>query len=120
MGGRAARGLRGDGAGDQPTVLAAAGDGDVSLPHSWQGGESRLDLSRLHPEPADLHLPVGPAREHHGAVRAVAAQIPGTEEAVLPATSPGIPKPPATPPPPPLPGTPVPASHGYPPHLSPP
>ena len=34
-----------------------------------QAGQHRLDLARLDPEPADLHLLIGPAREHQLPVR---------------------------------------------------
>src|SRR6202042_1964118 len=34
------------------------------LPHTRVSGQHRGDLTRLHPEPADLHLPISTPREH--------------------------------------------------------
>ncbi len=69
---------RGDDVADEALVagLVLAGDhhrrGDVLV-----GGQHGLDLARLDPEPADLHLPVRPAAEHHLPLAGPPAQIPG-------------------------------------------
>ena len=41
------------------------------------GGDHRLDLARLDPQPADLHLPVDAPQMLQHAVVAIAAQVPG-------------------------------------------
>ena len=60
----------GDDVADQPLVAGGVlADGHRGLGHARAGGQHRLDLARLDPEPADLDLLIGPPGEDQLPVR---------------------------------------------------
>ncbi|TQL19417.1 hypothetical protein FBY37_1335 [Streptomyces sp. SLBN-134] len=64
--------------GDQPLVARGVLPyDDGRLADRRMGGHHRLDLARLHPETADLHLVVGPAHEDEPALGVPAHQVAG-------------------------------------------
>ena len=68
----------GDDVADQPLVPGSVlADDHRGLGHPRAGGQHRLDLARLDPEPADLHLLIGPAAEHQLPVGRPPGQVPG-------------------------------------------
>ena len=63
---------------DQPPVARGVLAGDHrGLGHARAGGQHRVHLARLDPEPADLDLLIRPAREHQLAVTGPLGQVPG-------------------------------------------
>ena len=79
-------------AGQPPVARGVLPDDHRRLGHPRAGGQHRLDLARLDPEPADLHLIIGPPGEHQLPARRSTGPGPRSGTSAPPARRTGTPR----------------------------